>query len=261
MIRPATPADVPALLQLITDLATYEHEPDAVHATVASLTDTLFGPTPHAECVVAEHGGAVAGTALFFTNFSTWSGKPGLYLEDLYITPTARGAGLGRALLQHLAGLVVERGYARLEWSVLDWNEPAIGFYKSLGASAMDEWTVFRLDGDALALLGRALMAWALLILGGLFEVGFTTSLRHVDGFRNVPWVAAFLVAVTLSMGLLERAARTIPLGTAYAVWAGIGALGTAALGILVYHEPASIPRLLLLTGLIGCIIGLKALG
>ncbi len=152
-IRPATPTDVPAILQLITDLATYEREPDAVHATVAGLTETLFGPTPHAECVVAEHDGSVAGLALFFTNFSTWSGKPGLYLEDLYVSPSARGTGLGRALLQHLAALAVERGYARFEWSVLDWNEPAIGFYKSLGARPMDEWTVFRLDGDALAKL------------------------------------------------------------------------------------------------------------
>lgn len=151
MIRPATPADVAVIHQLITDLAVYEHEPDAVHATVASLTATLFGSTPHAECVVAEHDGAVAGFALFFTNFSTWSGKPGLYLEDLYVSPAARGTGLGRALLQHLAGLAVERNHARLEWSVLDWNAAAIGFYKSLGAKPMDQWTVFRLDGDALA--------------------------------------------------------------------------------------------------------------
>ena len=103
-------------------------------------------------------------------------------------------------------------------------------------------------------------MPWLLLILGGLFEVGFTTSLRYVDGFRNGPWVLAFLVSVTLSMGLLEHASRSIPMGTAYAVWAGIGALGTAAVGIAAYHEPASLPRLLLLTALIGCIIGLKLL-
>ena len=152
-LRPATPADVPALLQLITDLAVYEHEPDAVHATVAGLTETLFGPVRHAECVVAEHDGAVVGLALFFTNFSTWSGKPGLYLEDLYVSPSARGTGLGRTLLQHLAALAIERGCARLEWSVLDWNEPAIGFSTSLGAKPMDQWTVFRLDGDALAQL------------------------------------------------------------------------------------------------------------
>ncbi|TFU02836.1 multidrug efflux SMR transporter [Polymorphobacter arshaanensis] len=103
-------------------------------------------------------------------------------------------------------------------------------------------------------------MAWLLLIAGGLFEVGFTTSLRHVDGFRNWPWVLAFLVSVSLSMGLLEVASRSIPMGTAYAVWAGIGAAGTAIVGILVYHEAASLPRLLLLTGLIGCIVGLRLL-
>ena len=101
-------------------------------------------------------------------------------------------------------------------------------------------------------------MAWAALVLGGLFEVGFTTALRHVDGFRNWPWVLAFLVSVTLSMGLLEYASRTVPLGTAYAVWAGIGAAGTALVGIWVYGDPASVPRLLLIAGLIGCIVGLK---
>ena len=104
------------------------------------------------------------------------------------------------------------------------------------------------------------MIAWAALVLGGLFEVGFTTSLRYVDGFRNWPWVAAFLVSVSLSMGLLEYASRSIPMGTAYAVWAGIGAAGTAIVGILVYNEAASLPRLLLLTGLIGCIVGLKLL-
>ena len=103
-------------------------------------------------------------------------------------------------------------------------------------------------------------MAWAALVLGGLFEVGFTTALRHVDGFRNWPWVAAFLVSVSLSMGLLEYASRTIPLGTAYAVWVGIGAAGTVAVGILAYHDPAGLPRLLLIGGLIGCIVGLKLL-
>jgi quaternary ammonium compound-resistance protein SugE len=103
-------------------------------------------------------------------------------------------------------------------------------------------------------------MAWVALVIGGLFEVGFTTSLRHVDGFRNWPWVVAFLVSVSLSMGLLEYASRTIPLGTAYAVWVGIGAAGTVAVGILAYNDPAGLPRLLLITGLIGCIVGLKLL-
>ena len=155
-IRPATPADVAIILALIIELAVYEREPDAVQATVASLTDTLFGPTPHAECVVAEDDGTVIGMALFFTNFSTWSGKPGLYLEDLYVTPGARGSGIGRALLAHLAALAVARGYARVEWSVLDWNAPAIGFYQSLGAERMDSWTVHRLHGDALAKLAAS---------------------------------------------------------------------------------------------------------
>ncbi len=158
-IRPATPADVPAILQLIVDLAVYEREPDAVKATVAGLTETLFGAAPTAEAIVAEGGvaeadGAVLGMALFFTNYSTWSGRNGIYLEDLYVTPDARGSGLGKALLRRLAALAVERGCARLEWSVLDWNAPAIGFYRSIGAVPKDEWTVYRLDGEALARLG-----------------------------------------------------------------------------------------------------------
>ncbi len=153
-IRAAAPADVPAMLQLIIDLAVYEREPDAVKATVAGLADTLFGPTPTAEAIVAEADGVVVGMALFFTNYSTWSGKNGLYLEDLYVTPAARGSGLGKALLRRLAALAVERGYARVEWSVLDWNDPAIGFYRSIGAVPKDEWTVYRLDGEALAALG-----------------------------------------------------------------------------------------------------------
>ena len=155
-IRPATPADVPAVLQLIRDLAAYEREPDAVKATVEMLTATLFGPTPSAEAIVAEVDGVVVGMALFFTNYSTWSGRNGVYLEDLYVRPEARGAGLGKALLVELARLAVERGCARVEWSVLDWNAPAIAFYCSIGAVPKDEWTVYRLDGDALAALGAA---------------------------------------------------------------------------------------------------------
>jgi len=155
-IRPATPADIPAILQLIVDLAVYEREPDAVKATVDSLHGTLFGPTPSAEAIVAELAGAVVGVALFFTNFSTWSGRNGIYLEDLYVRPEARGTGLGKALLQRLAALAVARGCARVEWSVLDWNAPAIDFYRSLGAVPKDEWTVYRLDGDALARFGAA---------------------------------------------------------------------------------------------------------
>jgi len=153
MIRAATPADIPAIHRLIVELAIYEKEPNAVKATHADLDRALFGERPAAECVLAEQAGEAVGMALFFTNFSTWTGKPGLYLEDLFVMPTARGAGLGKALLVHLAGIAVARGYGRFEWSVLDWNAPAIGFYKALGAKPMDEWTVMRVEGEALAAL------------------------------------------------------------------------------------------------------------
>lgn len=156
IIRKATPSDVGSILQLIRDLAAYEREPDAVLATEATLHATLFGPTPNAEAIVAELDGQTVGMALFFTNYSTWSGRTGIYLEDLYVMPDARGHGLGKALLARLARLAVSRGCARVEWSVLDWNKTAAGFYKSLGAVAMTDWTVFRLDGDALARLGAA---------------------------------------------------------------------------------------------------------
>ncbi len=150
-IRKATPADLGDILQLIRDLAAYEREPDAVKATVESLYGTLFGPTPTAEAIVAEVDGEIVGVALYFTNFSTWSGRDGLYLEDLYVKPEARGTGLGKALLRRIARIAVTRGCARVEWSVLDWNTPARAFYEALGAKAMSEWTVHRLDGDALA--------------------------------------------------------------------------------------------------------------
>lgn len=153
MIRAATPADIPAIHRLIVELAIYEKEPDAVKATHEDLERALFGARPVAECVLAEVDGQAVGLALFFTNFSTWTGKPGLYLEDLFVMPSARGAGLGKALLVHLAGIAVARGYGRFEWSVLDWNTPAIGFYQALGARPMDEWTVMRVDGDALKAL------------------------------------------------------------------------------------------------------------
>jgi GNAT superfamily N-acetyltransferase len=153
MIRAATPHDVPAIHRLIVELAIYEREPDAVQASHADLEAALFGPRPVAECLLAEMDGAAVGLALFFTNFSTWTGKPGLYLEDLFVMPAARGSGLGKALLVHLAGIAVARGYGRFEWSVLDWNAPAIGFYRALGAKPMDEWTVMRVEGDALGAL------------------------------------------------------------------------------------------------------------
>lgn len=155
-IRPANSADVPLILQLVRDLAAFERERDKVIATEPMLFEALFGPHPAAEAVIAELDGTPVGMALFFHNFSTWTGWRGLYLEDLYVTPEARGAGVGKALLQHLAALAVERGCTRFEWSVLDWNEKAIRFYKAMGAEPMEEWTVYRVTGDALAsLAGR----------------------------------------------------------------------------------------------------------
>ncbi|MDE2596191.1 MAG: GNAT family N-acetyltransferase [Sphingomonadales bacterium] len=160
-IRPAVPADLPLILQLIRDLADYEQLADEVRFDPAMLGEHLFGTRPMAEVVIGEVDGAAQGFALFFHNFSTFEGRPGLYLEDLYVRPEARGGGLGKALLVHLAGLAVERGCARLEWWVLDWNAPAIGFYRKLGARPMDEWTTMRVDGEALARLGAAARASA----------------------------------------------------------------------------------------------------
>ena len=153
-IRPATPADLPLIAQLIRDLADYEKLLHEVRFDEAVLGQKLFGPRPYAEVVIGEIDGTPQGFALFFHNFSTFEGKPGIYLEDLFVRPEARGSGLGKALLSHLAMLAVERDCARLEWSVLDWNSPAIGFYQKLGARLMDEWTVMRVDGTALQQLG-----------------------------------------------------------------------------------------------------------
>ena len=155
-IRPATPADVPLILGLVRELAEFEREPDAVEATEDMLERALCGERPAAEAVIAELDGAPVGFALFFQNFSTWTGRPGIYLEDLYVTPAARGSGTGTALLRHLAGIALDRGCGRFEWAVLDWNEPAINFYRAMGAVGMDEWRVQRVAGDALvALAGR----------------------------------------------------------------------------------------------------------
>lgn len=143
-------ADVPLILDFIRELAVYEKLEHEVTVTEGDLRVALFGDRPLVEAVVAMLDGEPAGYALFFANFSTFLGKPGLYLEDLYVRPAARGAGLGRELLEHLARTAVERGWGRMEWSVLDWNEPAVAFYKRLGAKPMDEWTVFRVTGDAL---------------------------------------------------------------------------------------------------------------
>jgi len=155
-IRPAIPADLPLIAQLIRDLAEYEKLAHEVRFDETVMGEKLFGERPYAEVVIGELNGAPQGFALFFHNFSTFEGKPGIYLEDLFVRPEARGSGLGKALLAHLAMLAVERDCARLEWSVLDWNEPAIGFYKKLGAGLMDEWTVMRVDGTALQQLGAA---------------------------------------------------------------------------------------------------------
>jgi GNAT superfamily N-acetyltransferase len=149
-IRPAQRDDVALILTLIGELADYEKLSDQVVADPAQLAEHLFGPRPFAEVLIGELDDQAAGFALFFHNYSTFLGKPGIYLEDLYVRPGARGAGLGKALLGSLAGLALERGCGRLEWSVLDWNQPAIEFYQRLGARAQDDWTVYRLTGSAL---------------------------------------------------------------------------------------------------------------
>ncbi len=153
-IRSARREDVPAILRLIKDLALYEKAPHEVRATETEIERTLFGEGANACAHVAEVDGEVIGIAIWFLNYSTWLGKPGIYLEDLYVDPAHRGNGHGLALLTTLAKICVERGYERLQWWVLDWNSPSIEFYKSLGAVPMDEWTVFRLSGDALKSLG-----------------------------------------------------------------------------------------------------------
>ena len=152
-IRPATADDVPLIRQLIAELADYERLAHAAVATDADLRTQLFGERPAAEVLVGEVDGEPAGFALFFHNFSTFLGKRGLYLEDLFVRPAARGAGLGKHLMAALARIAVQRDCGRFEWSVLDWNAPAIGFYRTLGATGMDEWTVQRLEGDALRAL------------------------------------------------------------------------------------------------------------
>ena len=158
-ILPATPAEVPLLLELIRELAEFEQLLHAVDATVESLHAALFGPQPACEAVVARVDGEPVGFALYFHNFSTFRARRGLYLEDLYVRPAMRGRGVGKALLVHLAGIAVQRGCARFEWAVLDWNQRAIDFYRSMGAVPMDEWTVFRVSGEALAALGQQALA------------------------------------------------------------------------------------------------------
>jgi GNAT superfamily N-acetyltransferase len=152
-IRPATPGDIPQILAFIRGLAAYEREPDAVTATEEGLLRDGFGPNPFYFCLMAEHQGRPAGFALYFFNYSTWMGRPGLYLEDLFVLPELRGLGIGKALLQRVAAIAVEKNCPRLQWEVLDWNTPAIDFYRAMGAEFLDEWRNVRVSGDALARL------------------------------------------------------------------------------------------------------------
>src|ERR1044071_6960268 len=156
IIRPARVEDAPLILELIRDLATYERAPNEVTATEEQLVDVLFGERPAAEVLLTFEGKSPVGLAVFFYNFSTWLGRPGLYLEDLFVKPEKRGKGYGRTLLVELAKIAMERGCGRMEWAVLDWNESAIKFYRTLGAKPMDEWTVFRLTRDGIAKLAGA---------------------------------------------------------------------------------------------------------
>ena len=156
LIRPASPDDVPRILELIRELADYERSLDEVKATEEGLRAALFAARPAVFAHVAELDGEVVGFALWFLNFSTWLGQHGIYLEDLYVTPAMRGSGIGKAMLAELAAICERKGYGRLEWWVLDWNEPAIGFYRSIGAEPMSEWTVQRLSGPRLADLAEA---------------------------------------------------------------------------------------------------------
>ena len=152
-IRPARTEDAPIILQLIRDLAAYERAPDEVTATEEQLVEVLFGEQPTAEVLLVFEGKSPVGFAVYFYNFSTWLGRPGLYLEDLFVKPENRGKGYGRALLVELAKIARDRGCGRMEWAVLNWNEPAIKFYRALGAKPMDEWTVFRLTRDEIGKL------------------------------------------------------------------------------------------------------------
>jgi GNAT superfamily N-acetyltransferase len=150
MIRPATPADVALILTFIRALAAYEREPDAVMATEDDLLRHGFGENPYYHCLIAEWDEKPAGFALYFFDYSTWLGRPGLYLEDVFVYPEFRGRGIGKALLQELAGIALERGCARMKWEVLDWNTPAIDFYSAMGAELQTEWLNVRLNGEAL---------------------------------------------------------------------------------------------------------------
>ncbi|MGD0800620.1 MAG: GNAT family N-acetyltransferase [Terracidiphilus sp.] len=151
-IRPATREDIPRILAFIRSLAAYEHAPDAVTATEESLEREGFGPNPYYSCLIAEHDGQTAGYAIYFFNYSTWVG-PGIYLEDLFVEPELRGLGIGKLLFQQVAAIATERGCQRLQWAVLDWNTPAIEFYRAMDAEFLDEWRNVRMSGEALKLL------------------------------------------------------------------------------------------------------------
>lgn len=156
-IRSATPADAPQILALIRALAAYERAPDAVVATEEGLLRDGFGPQPYFFCLIAEHDGQTAGFALYFFNYSTWMGRPGIYLEDLFVQPELRGRGIGKALLARVAAIARDKGCQRLQWQVLDWNTPAIDFYRAMGGEFLDEWRNVRLDGEAIARLADQL--------------------------------------------------------------------------------------------------------
>jgi len=153
IIRTAIAADVPQILAFVRALAVYEREPDAVSATEEGLLRDGFGPNPFYSCLIAEHGDKPAGFALYFFNYSTWMGRPGLYLEDLFVEVEFRGLGIGKALLQRVAAIAIEMNCPRLQWEVLDWNTPAVDFYRAMGAEFLDEWRNVRITGEALAQL------------------------------------------------------------------------------------------------------------
>jgi GNAT superfamily N-acetyltransferase len=154
-IRTATPADVPQILAFVRALAAYEREPDAVQATEAGLLRDGFGPQPFFRCLIADHDGQPAGFALYFFNYSTWMGRPGIYLEDIFVEPPFRGRGIGKALLKQVAAIALENNCPRLQWEVLDWNTPAIEFYRAMGAEFLDAWRNVRISGEALERLAR----------------------------------------------------------------------------------------------------------
>jgi len=154
-IRPATPADVPLILDFIRELAEYEKAVEQAVATATNLHEDLFGPKPACESLIGEIDGSPLGFALFFHNYSTWIGRKGVYLEDLYVRPAARGKGLGELLLRSVAQIAIDRGCKRMEWNVLDWNTPALDFYQKLGAMSMSEWTIHRVSGNALTTLAQ----------------------------------------------------------------------------------------------------------